>query len=90
MSQSNMKLYEVFVRGRRGLDHKHVGSLHAEDAEQQAGRRGAITRRSERAARCSPAFLAHRSFRAPMLRSSYLQLDNGIMRRPLDASLDLD
>lgn len=27
-------LFEVFVRNRRGLDHMHVGSLHAEDAEQ--------------------------------------------------------
>ena len=25
-------LYEVFVRAKRGLDHKHVGSLHAADA----------------------------------------------------------
>lgn len=25
-------LYEVFVRSRRGLDHIHVGSLHAPDA----------------------------------------------------------
>src|SRR5260370_26058945 len=25
-------LYEVFVRARGGLDHKHVGSLHAADA----------------------------------------------------------
>ena len=28
------RLYEVFVRGKRGLDHTHVGSLHAYDAEQ--------------------------------------------------------
>ena len=25
-------LYEIFVRARSGLDHKHVGSLHAADA----------------------------------------------------------
>lgn len=25
-------LYEIFVRARAGLDHKHVGSLHAADA----------------------------------------------------------
>jgi len=25
------ELYEVFVRPRRGLDHKHMGSLHAPD-----------------------------------------------------------
>ena len=48
MSQSNMKLYEVFVRGRRGLDHKHVGSLHAEDAEQALEyARDVYTRRGE-------------------------------------------
>ena len=29
-----MQLYEVFIRSRRGLDHKHVGSLHADDPEQ--------------------------------------------------------
>ena len=29
-----MPLFEVFVRSRRGLDHIHVGSLHAHDAEQ--------------------------------------------------------
>ncbi len=27
-------LYEVFLRGRRGLDHIHVGSIHAHDPEQ--------------------------------------------------------
>ena len=26
-------LYEVFVRSRRGLDHKHAGSLHAADPQ---------------------------------------------------------
>jgi len=29
-----LPLYEVFVRSKRGLDHKHVGSLHAEDGVQ--------------------------------------------------------
>ena len=28
-----MPLFEVFVRSRRGLDHQHVGSLRADDAE---------------------------------------------------------
>lgn len=28
-----MPLYEVFVRARRGLEHRHVGSLRAQDAE---------------------------------------------------------
>ena len=43
-----MKLYEVFVRSRRGLDHKHVGSLHAEDAQRALQyARDVCTRRSE-------------------------------------------
>ena len=28
-----MPLYEVFVRARRGLEHRHAGSLRARDAE---------------------------------------------------------
>jgi ring-1,2-phenylacetyl-CoA epoxidase subunit PaaB len=27
-----LPLWEVFVRSKRGLDHRHVGSLHAADA----------------------------------------------------------
>jgi len=34
MKQQNLPLYEVFVRSKRGLDHRHVGSLHAEDPAQ--------------------------------------------------------
>lgn len=34
MTESIMPLWEVFVRSKRGLDHIHVGSLHAVDAEQ--------------------------------------------------------
>jgi ring-1,2-phenylacetyl-CoA epoxidase subunit PaaB len=34
MKQQSLPLYEVFVRSKRGLDHRHVGSLHAEDPEQ--------------------------------------------------------
>ncbi|MEO7292991.1 MAG: 1,2-phenylacetyl-CoA epoxidase subunit B, partial [Ginsengibacter sp.] len=26
-------LWEVFIRSKQGLDHKHVGSLHATDAK---------------------------------------------------------
>ncbi len=33
MSQEKLAVYEVFVRSARGLDHKHVGSLHAESPE---------------------------------------------------------
>ena len=34
MKQQNLPLFEVFVRSKRGLDHRHVGSLHAEDPTQ--------------------------------------------------------
>ncbi len=30
--RSEWPLYEVFLRGKRGLNHVHVGSLHAADA----------------------------------------------------------
>lgn len=44
----HMPLFEVFIRSRRGLDHKHVGSLHAEDAQQALEyARDCYTRRSE-------------------------------------------
>ena len=43
-----MPLWEVFVRSRRGLDHKHVGSLHASDPEQALlAARDTYTRRQE-------------------------------------------
>ncbi|NOT38471.1 MAG: 1,2-phenylacetyl-CoA epoxidase subunit B [Saprospiraceae bacterium] len=29
----NWPLYEVFIRSKNGLDHKHVGSLHASDPQ---------------------------------------------------------
>ncbi|MDA5194470.1 1,2-phenylacetyl-CoA epoxidase subunit PaaB [Govanella unica] len=41
-------LYEIFLRSRNGLSHKHVGSLHAPDAEMAiANARDAYTRRGE-------------------------------------------
>lgn len=30
--QADWPLYEIFIRARGGLDHKHVGSVHATDA----------------------------------------------------------
>ena len=33
MTEKVFELWEIFVRSERGLDHKHVGSLHAADAE---------------------------------------------------------
>jgi len=48
MNQSLLPLFEVFVRSKRGLDHKHVGSLHAEEhAQALEYARDCYTRRSE-------------------------------------------
>jgi ring-1,2-phenylacetyl-CoA epoxidase subunit PaaB len=30
---NNWPLFEIFIRSKKGLNHKHVGSLHAADAE---------------------------------------------------------
>jgi ring-1,2-phenylacetyl-CoA epoxidase subunit PaaB len=41
-------LYEVFIRGKRGLNHVHVGSLHAADDEMALRHaRDVYTRRNE-------------------------------------------
>ncbi|MGI9666362.1 MAG: 1,2-phenylacetyl-CoA epoxidase subunit PaaB [Acidimicrobiia bacterium] len=41
-------LWEVFVRAKRGLNHSHVGSLHAPDAEiAMQNARDTYTRRTE-------------------------------------------
>ena len=41
-------LWEVFVRAKRGLDHVHVGSVHAADAESATlAARDVYTRREE-------------------------------------------
>ncbi len=47
--QSNeWPLWEVFLRSRQGLDHKHVGSLHAADAQMAIeNARDVYTRRQE-------------------------------------------
>ena len=48
MSKSDWPLWEVFVRSRQGLSHKHVGSLHAADAEMAiSNARDVYTRRQE-------------------------------------------
>lgn len=44
----NWKIWEVFIRSKNGLSHKHVGSLHAADAEMAIkNARDVYTRRSE-------------------------------------------
>lgn len=46
--KKNWPLYEVFVRSKSGLHHKHVGSLHAPDAEMAINNaRDVYTRRQE-------------------------------------------
>ncbi len=41
-------LWEIFIRSKQGLDHKHVGSLHAADAEMAIeNARDVYTRRME-------------------------------------------
>ena len=41
-------LWEVFIRSRQGLSHRHVGSLHAADAEMALSHaRDVYTRRQE-------------------------------------------
>lgn len=44
----NWPLWEVFIRSKNGLNHKHVGSLHAADAAMALeNARDVYTRRSE-------------------------------------------
>jgi len=46
--RSSWPLFEVFLRGKRGLNHVHVGSLHAADAEMALHHaRDLYTRRNE-------------------------------------------
>jgi len=48
MSEAMWPLWEVFVRSAHGLAHKHVGSLHAPDAEMAMhNARDVYTRRNE-------------------------------------------
>ncbi len=43
-----MKLFEVFLRAKSGLSHKHVGSVHATDADMaMQNARDLYTRREE-------------------------------------------
>ena len=47
-SRSDWPLWEVFIRSKQGLDHKHVGSLHAADAQMAIeNARDVYTRRME-------------------------------------------
>jgi len=47
-SKSEWPLWEVFVRSKRGLEHRHFGSIHATDAEMALkNAREVYTRRME-------------------------------------------
>ena len=46
--RSEWPLWEIFIRSKQGLDHKHVGSLHATDAQMAIeNARDVYTRRME-------------------------------------------
>ncbi len=48
LEKRDWPLWEIFIRSRQGLDHKHVGSLHAADAEMAIeNARDVYTRRME-------------------------------------------
>jgi len=47
-TKSDWPLWEIFIRSKQGLDHKHVGSLHAADAQMAIeNARDVYTRRME-------------------------------------------
>jgi ring-1,2-phenylacetyl-CoA epoxidase subunit PaaB len=47
-SKNEWPLWEIFIRSKQGLDHKHVGSLHASDAQMaMENARDVYTRRQE-------------------------------------------
>ena len=48
MTNKNWPLFEIFIRSKNGLSHKHVGSLHAADADMAiTNARDVYTRRNE-------------------------------------------
>jgi ring-1,2-phenylacetyl-CoA epoxidase subunit PaaB len=48
MNNKNWPLFEIFIRSKNGLSHKHAGSLHAADAEMALNNaRDVYTRRQE-------------------------------------------
>ena len=48
INESAWPLWEIFIRSKQGLDHKHAGSLHAADAQMAIeNARDVYTRRQE-------------------------------------------
>lgn len=52
MSNVYWPLYEVFVRSKQGLSHRHVGSLHAADDQMALENAAMSTPVAAKAARC--------------------------------------
>ena len=72
---SEWPLWEIFIRGQHGLNHRHVGSLHAADAEMAMNHaRDVYTRRSEGvsiwAVRSADIVASAPSKRGPMFESA--------------------
>lgn len=48
LSKTEWPLYEIFIRSKNGLEHRHAGSLHAADAQMAIeNARDVYTRRQE-------------------------------------------
>ncbi|MEO8069657.1 MAG: 1,2-phenylacetyl-CoA epoxidase subunit PaaB [Flavobacteriales bacterium] len=48
LNEKDWPLWEIFIQSKRGLEHKHVGSLHAADAQMAIeNARDVYTRRQE-------------------------------------------
>ena len=48
MTNKNWPLFEIFIRSKNGMSHKHAGSLHAADADMAiTNARDVYTRRKE-------------------------------------------
>jgi ring-1,2-phenylacetyl-CoA epoxidase subunit PaaB len=56
MTDKNWPLYEVFIRAKSGLSHRHAGSVHAADDEMALNHaRDVYTRRNEGVSLFEPA-----------------------------------
>jgi ring-1,2-phenylacetyl-CoA epoxidase subunit PaaB len=83
MAEQDWPLWEVFIRSRTGLSHKHVGSLHAADQQMALqNARDLYTRRQEGVSICVvPSAAIHAS--DPAERDAYFDpADDKIYRHP--------
>jgi ring-1,2-phenylacetyl-CoA epoxidase subunit PaaB len=65
-------LYEIFIRAKSGLDHKHVGSLHATDARMalEHARVSGPSSRTSTGTELSIFWTTHMATSRPFLRSA--------------------